>query len=60
VFLEKPMNVISRIEKLKDLGLAEVRLDFVLESGFEMKKVLESIQTGIGEYVPYNLHKGVF
>jgi len=60
VFLEKPMNVISRIEKLKDLGLAEVRLDFVLESGFEMKKVLESIQTEIGEYVPYNLHKGVF
>jgi len=60
VFLEKPMNVISRIDKLKDLGLAEVRLDFVLESAFEMKKVLESIQTGIGEYVPYNLHKGVF
>jgi putative protease len=60
VFLEKPMNVISRIDKLKDLGLAEVRLDFVLESAFEMRKVLESIQTGIGEYVPYNLHKGVF
>lgn len=60
VFLEKPMNVISRIDKLKELGLAEVRLDFVLESAFEMRKVLESIKTGVGEYVPYNLHKGVF
>jgi len=60
VFLENPMNVISRIDKLKDLGLAEVRLDFVLESDFEMRKVLESIKTGVGEYTPYNLHKGVF
>jgi len=60
VFLENPMNVISRIDKLKDLGLAEVRLDFVLESEFEMRKILESIKTGIGEYEPYNLHKGVF
>ncbi|MEI6857093.1 U32 family peptidase [Psychrilyobacter sp.] len=60
VLLEKPMNIISRINKLKDLGLAEVRLDFLLESEFEMRKILESIQTGIGEYVPYNLHKGVF
>ena len=60
IFLEKPMNVISRIEKLKDLGFAELRLDFNLESPFEMKKILESIKTGIGEYTPYNLHKGVF
>ncbi len=60
VFLEKPMNIISRIDKLKDLGLAELRLDFVMESEFEMRKVLESIKTGAGEYVPYNLHKGVF
>lgn len=60
VILEDPMNVISRIEKLKDLGLAEVRLDFLLESEFEMRKVLENIKTGVGEYTPYNLHKGVF
>ena len=60
VFLEAPMNIISRINKLKDLGLAEVRLDFVMESTFEMRKILDSIKTGIGEYTPYNLHKGVF
>ena len=60
VFLEKPMNIISRIEKLKDLGLAELRLDFNVETAFEMKKILESIDTGVGEYTPYNLHKGVF
>ena len=60
IFLEEPMNVISRIDKLKDLGLAEVRLDFITENKFEMERVLKSIETGIGEYVPYNLHKGVF
>jgi len=60
IFLEEPMNVISRIEKLKELGLAELRLDFITENKFEMKRVLDSIKTGVGEYTPYNLHKGVF
>jgi putative protease len=60
VFLEDPMNVLSRIDKLKALGLAEVRLDFVTESVFDMRRVLDSIKTGVGEYTPYNLHKGVF
>ncbi len=60
ILLEEPLNIISRLEKLKGLGLAELRLDFTIESPYEVGKILESIESGIGEYTPYNYYKGVF
>ncbi|NLK62527.1 MAG: U32 family peptidase [Fusobacteria bacterium] len=61
IYLDKPLNIISKINYLGSQGIKEIRLDFIDETEDEIKYIIDSINKNryIG-YEPYNYEKGVF
>lgn len=60
LYLNKPMNLIPKLDEIKELGFDELRLDFIFESYDEVKKVIKSLETKKGNYNPYSFERGVF
>ena len=60
LYLEKPMNLIPKLENLMDAGIDELVLSFIDESEEETEKILNSLKTKTGEYNPYNFQRGVY
>lgn len=60
VTLDYPMNLIPKLDELKDAGLDEVVLEFTDESNEEIREVIESIKTRSGVYNPYNYERGAY
>ena len=59
LYLNKPMNLIPKLDEILELGLDELRLDFTFETEKEIKKVIESLTTKSGKYTPYAFEQGV-
>lgn len=59
LFLNKPMNLIPKLDLIETLGLDELRIDFVFENYEETKKIIKSIKTKTGTYNPYTFQMGV-
>ena len=60
LYLDKPMNLIPRLNDIIKLGFDELRLDFTFESYNEVKEIIRSLKTGKGIYNPYSFERGVF
>ena len=59
LYLDKPMNLIPRLDDIYELNLDELRLDFTFETATEVKKIIKSIDTKSGKYTPYAFEQGV-
>ena len=59
LYLNKPMNLIPNLDTVYSLNLDELRLDFTFEDYDEVKKIIKSIKTKSGKYVPYAFDMGV-
>jgi len=59
LYLDKPMNLIPRLDDIYELNLDELRLDFTFETTTEVKKIIKSIDTKSGKYTPYAFEQGV-
>ena len=59
LYLDKPMNLIPRLDDIYELNLDELRLDFTFETTTEVKKIIKSIDTKSGKYTPYTFEQGV-
>ena len=59
LYLDKPMNLIPRLDEIYELELDELRLDFTFETGEEVRKIIKSIDTKSGKYTPYAFEQGV-
>ncbi len=60
LYLDKPMNLIPRLQDIIELGFDELRLDFTFESSGEVKDIIKSLKTGKGKYNPYSFERGVY
>lgn len=60
LYLNKPMNLIPKLGEILKFNLDELRLDFIFEDYGEVKKIIESLKTGKGNYNPYSFERGVF
>ncbi len=60
LYLDKPMNLIPRLDDILKLEFDELRLDFTFEDYDETKKIIKSLETGKGNYNPYSFERGVF
>lgn len=59
LYLNKPMNLIPKLDVVERLGLDELRLDFTFESYDEVCKIIKSIKSKSGKYNNYNFEMGV-
>ncbi|BBM45544.1 peptidase U32 [Leptotrichia trevisanii] len=59
LYLDKPMNLIPRLDDIYELNLDELRLDFTFEKADEVKQIIKSIDTKSGKYTPYAFEQGV-
>ena len=59
LYLDKPMNLIPKLDEIYELNLDELRLDFTFETGDEVRKIIKSIDTRSGKYTPYAFEQGV-
>ena len=59
LYLDKPMNLIPRLDEIYELNLDELRLDFTFETAQEVRKVIKSIDNRSGKYTPYAFEQGV-
>ncbi len=60
LYLEKPMNLIPKLDDLLEAGIDELVLSFTDESEEETEEILYSLKTKTGEYNPYNFQRGVY
>ena len=60
LYLDKPMNLIPKLDQIKEFNFDELRLDFTFETAEEVKKIIKSLQTKKGNYNPYSFERGVF
>lgn len=60
IFIEKPLNIINIIEKLKMYCIDKLVLEFTNETKEEVEKVLKQLKTRKGEYREYNYKRGVY
>ena len=60
LYLNKPMNLIPRLDEIEKLGFDELRLDFVFEKKEEIEEILTCLKTRDGKYNPYAFETGVF
>lgn len=60
IFIEKPLNIINIIEKLKMYCVDKLVLEFTNETKEEVEKVLKQLKTKKGEYREYNYKRGVY
>ena len=59
LYLNKPMNLIPKLDEIYELDLDELRLDFTFEDDDEVRKIIKSIDTKSGKYTPYAFEQGV-
>ena len=59
LYLDKPMNLIPKLDEIYELDLDELRLDFTFEDDDEVRKIIKSINTKSGKYTPYAFEQGV-
>ena len=59
LYLDKPMNLIPKLDDIYELDLDELRLDFTFETAEEVRKIIRSIDTRSGKYTPYAFEQGV-
>ena len=59
LYLDKPMNLIPKLDEIYELDLDELRLDFTFEDDDEVRKIIKSIDTKSGKYTPYAFEQGV-
>ncbi|MCP1224030.1 U32 family peptidase [Sebaldella sp. S0638] len=60
IYMDKPMNLIPKLEDIRKLGLDELRLDFTFEKPEEVREIIKSLDTGEGKYNPYCFERGIF
>ncbi len=60
LYLEKPMNLIPRLDEIAESGVDELILEFTDESGDEVMQIIDSLKTKTGEYNPYNFQRGIY
>lgn len=60
VYMDKPMNLIPKLDDILKLGLDELRLDFIFEKPEEIREIIKSLKTGKGKYNPYCFERGIF
>lgn len=60
LYLDKPMNLIPKLDDIMGLGFDELRLDFTFESPDEVLKVIKSLESKNGNYNPYCFERGIF
>lgn len=60
IFLDKPLNIINIIDKLKKYCVDKLVLEFTTEDIEEIEKVLKQLKTRKGEYREYNYKRGVY
>ena len=60
LYLDKPMNLIPKIDLIREFNFDELRMDFTFETPQEVKKIIGSLKTKKGNYNPYSFERGVF
>ena len=60
LYLDKPMNLIPKLDLIKEFNFDELRMDFTFETPEEVKKIIRSLKTKKGNYNPYSFERGVF
>ena len=60
LYLDKPMNLIPKLDLIREFNFDELRMDFTFETPQEVKKIIGSLKTKKGNYSPYSFERGVF
>ncbi len=60
VYLEKPMNLIKKLEEIEEAGIDDVVLEFTDETSEEIKAIIDSFKDGKSEFNPYNYIRGAY
>ena len=60
LYLDKPMNLIPKLDLIREFNFDELRMDFTFETPQEVKKIIGSLKTKKGNYNPYSFERGVF
>ena len=60
LYLDKPMNLIPKLDLIREFNFDELRIDFTFETPQEVKKFIGSLKTKKGNYNPYSFERGVF
>ena len=60
LYLDKPMNLIPKLDLIREFNFDELRMDFTFETAQEVKKIIGSLKTKKGNYNPYSFERGVF
>ncbi|WP_291258644.1 U32 family peptidase [Fusobacterium sp.] len=60
IYLDRPLNILNDLAKLDELLIDEVVLEFSIETGAEVEKVLIDMKNRKGFYKPYNYERGVY
>ena len=60
VYLEKALNILSKQDLIKELGISVVIIEFTYEDLKEMELVLQELREQTGRYQAYNYERGVY
>lgn len=60
VYLPEALNILSKQERIRALGVEIAVLEFTEETREEMEEILKQIQTKKGPFRPYNYERGVY
>lgn len=60
LYYGKPMNLIPKLDLVKEIGCEGLRLEFTIEDEAAIRNVVAALKTQNGEYTPYNFEKGVY
>ncbi len=60
VYYTEPMNLIPKLDILKNMFYDIFRIEFTFEDKEEIREVLDSLKSKKGKYIPYNFEVGVY
>ena len=60
LYMDKPMNLIPKLDEIMELGFDEFRLDFTFENFEETQNIIKSLEDKNGKYNPYCFERGIF
>lgn len=60
VYYTEPMNLIPKLNNLKNMFYDIFRIEFTFEDKEEIREVLDSLKSKKGKYMPYNFEVGVY
>lgn len=60
IYLEKPLNILNDIDKLNDLYIDEVVLEFSDETPEDIRKIFDDMRKKKSFYKAYNYERGVY